>query len=185
VHDGSRLDDDEDVTPARPRPGERDPEEPVGPVERRARAATLENGKLLAEGEILEGERAAGSERGPGCGKYGQQEREHRSDLSGRATTRPPRKRQGSLTDRVLANDNRSDLSVRATPRPPMKPQRSLTDRVLANDTQSVNPLAAATLSVQSPTSILCVLAISSSDCRERLGQRTQRTLPAVPTFAV
>ena len=69
--------------------------------------ATLKNGKLLAEGEILEGERAAGSEPGPGYGKYGQQEREHRGDLSVRATPRPPRKRQRSRMDRILAKDSR------------------------------------------------------------------------------
>jgi excisionase family DNA binding protein len=77
AQDGSRLNDDEDVVPAGPRPRERDPEEPVGPVERRARAATLKNGQLLAEGEILQRERAASSERRPGCRKHGDQEREH------------------------------------------------------------------------------------------------------------
>jgi len=60
---------------------------------------------VAAEGEILEGERAAGSERGHGYRKYGRQEREHRGDLSVRATPRSPRKRQKSRLDRVLAND--------------------------------------------------------------------------------
>jgi len=38
---------------------------------------TLKNGQLLAEGEILQGERATSSERRPGCGKHSDQEREH------------------------------------------------------------------------------------------------------------
>jgi hypothetical protein len=105
AHDGSRLDDDEDVAPAGPRTRERDPEEPVGPVERRARAATLKNGQLLAEGEILQGERAASSKRRPGCGKHGDQEREHAPDLSVPATLHEPTNRQRSRVDRILAND--------------------------------------------------------------------------------
>src|SRR5450432_3071082 len=49
AHDGSWLDDDEDVAPAGPRTREPDPEEPVGPVERRTRAAAPKNDQLLAE----------------------------------------------------------------------------------------------------------------------------------------
>src|SRR5450631_4464742 len=105
AHDGGGLDEHEDVAPAGPRTRQRDPEEPVGPSEGRPRAPAPKNGKLLAEGEILEGERAAGSERRPGYGKYGQQEREHRGDLSVWATPRPPRKRQKSRLDRILAKD--------------------------------------------------------------------------------
>jgi hypothetical protein len=67
--------------------------------------AGAEEWQAAAEGEILEGERAAGSERGSGYGKYGQQEREHRGDLSVRATLRPPKKHQRSSVDRILAND--------------------------------------------------------------------------------
>src|SRR5260370_36169999 len=58
--------DHEGVAPAEPRARQGHPEEAVRPDERRASAATLKNGKLLAEGEILEGKRAARSERGPG-----------------------------------------------------------------------------------------------------------------------
>jgi hypothetical protein len=106
AHDGGGLDEHEDVAPPGPRTRQRDPEEPVGPSEGRARAPAPKNGKLLAEGEILEDERAAGTERGPGYGKYGQQEREQRGDLSVRATPRPPRKRQRSRVDRIVAKDS-------------------------------------------------------------------------------
>ena len=75
--DGSRLDDDEDVTPAGPRTRELHPKEPVGSVKRREWAATLKSAHLLTGGKILQGERAANSDCGPGCGKYGDEERQH------------------------------------------------------------------------------------------------------------
>jgi hypothetical protein len=49
AHHGSRLQDDEGIAPAGPYARERDPEGAVGPAKRGARAATLKNGKLLAE----------------------------------------------------------------------------------------------------------------------------------------
>ena len=47
AHDGGGLDEHEDVPPAGPPTRQRDPEEPVGPSEGRARAAAPKNGKLL------------------------------------------------------------------------------------------------------------------------------------------
>ena len=74
AHDGGGLDEYEDVAPTGPGTRQSDPEEPVGPSKMRARVPAPKNGKLLAKDEILEGERAAGSKRGPRYGKDGQQE---------------------------------------------------------------------------------------------------------------
>ena len=62
AHHGSRLDHDEDVAPAGPRTRERHPEEAVGPVKEWAGATTLKDRQLLAESDILQGERTASSE---------------------------------------------------------------------------------------------------------------------------
>jgi hypothetical protein len=54
-----------------------DPEEAVGPAEGRARTAAQENDQLLAEREVLQGQRGAGSEGRPGGGDDGEKVREH------------------------------------------------------------------------------------------------------------
>src|SRR5450631_1684667 len=77
ANDGGGLHDHEGAAPSGPGTNEPDPEEAVGPVEQRTRSATLKNGKLLTEGEVLKSEVGPGSERRPGCGKYGEQERKH------------------------------------------------------------------------------------------------------------
>lgn len=55
AHDRGGLDEHENVAPAGPRTRQRDPEEPVGPSEGRARVPAPETGELMGEGEILEG----------------------------------------------------------------------------------------------------------------------------------
>ena len=77
THDGVRFDEDEDMAPTGPHKRERYPEEAVGPEEGRARSATLENDQLLAEREVLQGQRGAGTEGRPGGGNDGEKKREH------------------------------------------------------------------------------------------------------------
>ncbi len=63
--DGLRLDDEQTRPPAAPQAGEPDPEDPVSPTKPRALRRALEDGYLLAERQILRGERRAALEQQP------------------------------------------------------------------------------------------------------------------------
>ncbi len=53
-HDDGELNDDQGLLPPRPDAAEREPEEPIGGSHPRARSLGREDGKLLAEGEVLD-----------------------------------------------------------------------------------------------------------------------------------
>ena len=55
--DGHRLDDHQTRAPARPEPGQPDPEDTVARPKPGALQRYLENGQLLAQGEVFGGER--------------------------------------------------------------------------------------------------------------------------------
>jgi hypothetical protein len=63
--DGLRLDDEEARPPASPKAGEPDPKDPVSPIEPRALHGSLEQGYLLAQRQVLRGERRAALEQQP------------------------------------------------------------------------------------------------------------------------
>ena len=63
--DGLRLDDTQVRSPASPQAGKPDPEDPVSPTEPRALHRALEYGYLLAERQVLRGERRAALEQQP------------------------------------------------------------------------------------------------------------------------
>jgi hypothetical protein len=76
---GVGLDEDEGIAPTGPGARQRHPEEAVGPAERRARAraTALENDQLLAQRQVLQGQRGAAAEGRPGGLDEVEEEREH------------------------------------------------------------------------------------------------------------
>jgi hypothetical protein len=76
---GVWLDDHQDVRPARPEPGEHEPEGAVGLVEAWASRRAPRVGQLLAKGEVLQGKirtRAAGRAQ---CAKDPEKQGRHRA----------------------------------------------------------------------------------------------------------
>ncbi len=65
AQDGLRLDDEEVRPPVSPEPGKPEPEDPVSPTEPRALHRALKEGYLLAERQVLGGERRAALEQQP------------------------------------------------------------------------------------------------------------------------
>ena len=62
---GGRLHDEQDLAPARPEPGERDPGDAVTESEARSGDGALVDGQLMAEGEFLDFEIEGGAEGSP------------------------------------------------------------------------------------------------------------------------
>jgi hypothetical protein len=77
VHNGVGLHENQGAAPAGPCARQRDSEQAVRPGESQTRTTTLENGQLLAEGEILHGQVSVGAEGRPGSGDEGDEECEH------------------------------------------------------------------------------------------------------------
>jgi hypothetical protein len=65
AEDGLRLGDDQTRPPASPEAREPNPEDPISPMEPRALHRALEEGDLLAERQVLGGERRAALEQQP------------------------------------------------------------------------------------------------------------------------
>ncbi len=65
AENGLRLDDEQTRPPASPPAGQPDPEDPISLVEPRAFHRALEDGYLLAERQVLRGERRAALEQQP------------------------------------------------------------------------------------------------------------------------
>jgi hypothetical protein len=103
MDDCLRLDDDEGVHPARPQPPKGDPEGSVGGPDERA-SPRHQGGELLAKGEILEQEIAAGTE--------GRDEHRHRHRYESEHVVErlpcPIRNVNESRWNEVLANDSSS-----------------------------------------------------------------------------
>ena len=72
-----RFRDDEEVSPAGPEEAQADPEQPVERMEARTRLLSFEHGKLLPEGEDLDGVVAAAAEEDAQSGEGNQYELEH------------------------------------------------------------------------------------------------------------
>ncbi len=65
AEDGLRLDDEQTRPPAAPQAGKPYPKDPISPMEPRALQRALEDGYLLAERQVLRGERRAALEQQP------------------------------------------------------------------------------------------------------------------------
>jgi hypothetical protein len=103
-HDGVRLDDEQDVSPSGPHARERDPEEAVPKGQVRARATALEDGELLAQGEVLEGQVGARPKHRSRRGEEREQEVEHGAIMHPSADPEKPLKRREPQADRVSTN---------------------------------------------------------------------------------
>jgi hypothetical protein len=75
---GVWLDDDQHVRPARPEPGEHEPEGAVTLAQARAARGAPEVGQLLAQGEVLDCEVRAGAEGGTQRSKEAEKQGTHR-----------------------------------------------------------------------------------------------------------
>src|SRR5712664_2117552 len=119
-----RLDDDEGVRPARPQLSKGDPEGSVGGPDERARRR---GGELLAKGEVLEQEIAAGTEARD---EHPHRHR-HESKHGEERLPCPTRNINESLRDDVLANDKRHACPrVEADPTDSLGAQASLYPRI-------------------------------------------------------
>ena len=74
---GFRFDDNQDVSPCRPKTAEQNPKYPILDSEPRARMFSLEYAQLLTEGKDLEPEVVAGTEEGAETGEQADEKCNH------------------------------------------------------------------------------------------------------------
>ena len=86
---GVRFDDDKHVSPARPEPGEYEPEGAVTLAQARTARGAPQVGQLLAQGEVLQGEVGASAEGGPQGSKQAQKQGDHRAIVHNGRLSRP------------------------------------------------------------------------------------------------
>jgi hypothetical protein len=107
---GVWLDDDKHVRPARPEPGENEPEGAVTLAQARAAGGALEVGQLLAQGEVLECEVRAGAEGGTQRSKEAEEQKTHPCDyarwrgVAAKPTVHHRHRRKTHVADDALAN---------------------------------------------------------------------------------
>jgi hypothetical protein len=79
---GFRLDNDQGVGPARPQSAERNPEQPIEPIQFRARLLPLKHGKLLAKGSGFQRQVVALQKESAEVGDHRTGKSEHLSDIN-------------------------------------------------------------------------------------------------------
>ena len=84
---GLRFDNDQDVSPCRPKPTQQDPKYPILHSQPRARLFSLEHTQLLTERKDLKAEIVTGTEEGAETGKETHEKWNH-ADLYHRSESR-------------------------------------------------------------------------------------------------
>ena len=74
---GSRFDNDQDVSPCRPKPTQQNPKYPILDSQPRSRLFSLEHAQSLTEGKDLEAEIVAGAKESAEAGKEIHEKRSH------------------------------------------------------------------------------------------------------------
>ena len=103
--DGVRRYDDERLSPAGPRPGQRDPEEPIAAAQFRSVHRFFVDGELVAQRKVLQGDLAVAAEEEGEEPKQVEQESDHRAEIvAGSEPTDQPLDRRARFWRRTGAD---------------------------------------------------------------------------------